>query len=131
MTASFDWVGQAPALAAKDLKPTDPVIVKLDSHLNVRTYLDGYEIGPLDVLYWTTIRQNHKATALVKQGSLINLSRWFTFIEQAHPEVVEKAVPVKAAPKAKTKEESIADNYGISLPDADKGVVTRFPPEPS
>ena len=72
------------------------------------------------------------ANAFVRRGALANLLRWFTFLEQTHPEIQEEVKLKDDAQKAKIAAGSKAGaSYNMALQDTDKGVVTRFPPEPS
>lgn len=129
---SQDLSQVATALAATDFKAIEPHLVALDKHLLLRTYVDGYSISEADTQIWVTIRGNKVANAFVRRGALANLARWFTFIEQTHPEIQEEIKLKEEAERAKKAAGSKAGaSYNMALQDTDKGVVTRFPPEPS
>lgn len=108
-----------------DFRTIEPRLRDLDKHLTLRTYLEGYTLGDLEKKIWQTLRGNKVAIGFIRRNGLPNLTRWFTFLEQTHPELQEDA----------TKGKAIANkggaNYNLALQDADKGVVTRFLPEPS
>lgn len=121
----------APALD-KDFKSIEPHLLALDKHLTLRTYLDGYALGENDKAIWVALRSNRAATAYILKGSLANLQRWFAYVEATHPEI---QASIKAAEAEKRKKVAAASkaggNYSLALQDVDKGVVTRFLPEPS
>lgn len=72
------------------------------------------------------------ATAAVKKGSLVNLSRWFRFLEELCPWAAGAIEALNAASKEKKAAASRAGgSYDIALLNTEHGVVTRFPPEPS
>jgi len=120
------------ALSAPDYKAVEPHLLKLDKYLTLRSYIDGYQISDADVQLWIALRSNKVTNAFLKKGSLPNLSRWFSFVEQSHPEIQSEIKVADDAVKAKKAALSKAGaSYNIALQDADKGVVTRFPPEPS
>jgi glutamyl-tRNA synthetase len=120
------------ALSAPDYKAIEPHLLRLDKYLTLRSYIDGYQISDADVKLWIALRSNKVTNAFLKKGSLANLSRWFSFVEQSHPEIQSEIKVADDAVKAKKAALSKAGaSYNIALQDADKGVVTRFPPEPS
>lgn len=122
----------ATALSAPDFKTIEPHLIALDKHLILRTYLSGYSISELDTQIWVAIRSNKVANAFVRRGALANLLRWFIYVEQTHPEIQEEIKLKDDAAKAKIAAGSKAGaSYNMALQDTDKGVVTRFPPEPS
>ncbi|KAF4626507.1 hypothetical protein G7Y89_g11648 [Cudoniella acicularis] len=122
----------ATSLATPDFKVIEPHLAALDKHLTLRTYVDGYTISEADTKIWVTIRTNKVAAAFLKRGVLANLGRWFNYIEQTHPEIQEEIKLKDDAEKARKSALSKAGaSYNMALQDVEKGVVTRFPPEPS
>lgn len=122
----------AASLKAPDFKTIEPHLAALDKHLTLRSFVEGYSLSPLDSDIWVTIRSNKVANAFVKKGSLANLTRWFTFVEQTHPEIQEEIKAKDEKERARKAGLSKAGaSYNMALQDTDKGVVTRFPPEPS
>jgi glutamyl-tRNA synthetase len=122
----------AEGLSAPDFKVIEPLLLSLDKHLILRSYIDGYSIGELDTKIWVTLRSNKVAYAALKRGTLSNLGRWFTYIEDTHPEIQEEIKAKDEAERAKKAALSKAGaSYNMALQDVEKGVVTRFPPEPS
>lgn len=120
------------ALLAADFRTIEPRLRDLDKHLTLRTYLDGYTLGELDTKIWLALRGNRAAVSFIKKGSLANLARWFTYIEESHPEIQAEVNAKDKAAKAKVAAASKAGaSYALALQNADKGVVTRFLPEPS
>lgn len=120
---SFDAESAAPVLATADFKTLGPLAADLDKHLTLRTYLGGYTLSEADEKVWTALRTNKVAIGLVRKGAYANITRWFKFIEDAHPELKEKL--------NSGKEKRVGGaNYNIGLQNTENGVVTRFPPEP-
>lgn len=121
-----------PVKLAGDFRSAEPTLAALDKHLVLRTYLDGYHFGPVDEKLWVAISENRAVVSFVRRGTLINLKRWFIFVEDVHPEIQAATKARLASEKAKVAAASKAGgSYNLSLKDADKGVVTRFLPEPS
>lgn len=109
-------------------KPDPKPITDLDQYLTLRTYIEGYSQTDADIELWKAVRRNKVAVGQIKQGNKVvpNLARWFNFIEEtAHPTI---EMPVRSKEDLARDESA---SYDIGLPDTDKGVVTRFPPEPS
>ena len=63
---------------------------------------------------------------------MLNINRWFKFIDETNPWIVTAILSANAQAQAKkATKSSEGASYDIALPDTEKGVVTRFPPEPS
>ncbi|CAN8101716.1 unnamed protein product [Discula destructiva] len=122
-----------PGLSSTNLHVLEPLLLKLDRALTLRTYLSGHHIGPLDESAWTALHMNKVTGGLIRQRRMpTNVSRWLTYIDAMHPEVQDE---VKAA-QALYKENRAAasrsgGSYNIGLAATVHGVVTRFPPEQS
>ncbi|KAI0835238.1 glutamyl-tRNA synthetase [Hypoxylon sp. FL0890] len=115
-----------------DFKSIEPHLNRLEKHLTLRTYLAGYTLSDIDTKIWLAIKSNRVAVSFVRKGSYANLYRWFTYIEQVHPEIQAEVKAADEARKTKIQEASRAGaSYNLALQDTDKGVVTRFLPEPS
>lgn len=115
-----------------DFKSIEPHLNRLEKHLTLRTYLSGYTLSHLDTQIWVAIKSNRVAVSFVRKGSYVNLHRWFTFVEQVHPEIQAEVKAADSVRKAKVQAASRAGaSYNLALQDTDKGVVTRFLPEPS
>lgn len=104
---------------------------ELEAHLTLRSYIIGYSLTVADLLVWGAIRGNKVAAAALKKG-LNNVNRWFTLIEAAYPWISKGHAEFNAShQKKKAAASSAGGNYNIGLQHTEKGVVTRFPPEPS
>ncbi|KAL8998910.1 MAG: hypothetical protein Q9169_002129 [Polycauliona sp. 2 TL-2023] len=129
-----EWVlgGRVGDLAPTDFKSIERPLLELDHHLTLRSYVVGYTLTAADLALWGAVRGNKIAYAAVKKGAMINVTRWFKWIEETTgwiaPIVQSLNAHAQERKNAKSKEGA---SYDISLPDTDKGVVTRFPPEPS
>ena len=115
-----------------DFKSVEGPLLELDAHLTLRSYIVGYTLTIADLSIWGAIRGNKVAYAAIKKGAMLNLSRWFKFIEETNPWIVTAVLSANAQAQAKkTAKSSEGASYDIALHNTEKGVVTRFPPEPS
>lgn len=112
-----------PSKLAGDFRSIEPHLGDLDKHLTLRSYVEGYGLTDLDKQVWQTLKANKAALGFIRRNGLPNVTRWFTFVEQAHPELQED--------KGGEAKKGGAANYNLALQDTEKGVVTRFLPEPS
>ena len=114
------------------MKATDSKLLELDAFFTLRSCIVGYAISAADVAVWGGIRGNKIAYASIKKGAMLNISRWYKFIEESCPWIAPSVQSLNAQAQAeRTAKSSKGASYGIGLKDTEKGVVTRFPPEPS
>ena len=127
-----EWLSRTAVFYPTDFKSVEGHLLELDAHLTLRSYIVGYTLTIADLSVWGAIRGNKVAYAAVKKGAMLNLSRWFRFIEETNPWIVTAVLSANAQAQAKkTAKSSEGASYDIALHDTEKGVVTRFPPEPS
>lgn len=120
-----EWQDKAEAFQPLDLKVLQGPLAELDAHLTLRTYIVGYTPTDADTTVWKALKSNRIASSYIKQGLMVNLCRWFRFIEDTVKPTVER-------PQAKAKVvEDAGPNYNVGLEGIEQGIVTRFPPEPS
>ena len=107
-------------------------LLELDSHLTLRSYIVGYTLTAADLSVWGAIRGNKVGYAAIKKGSMLNVSRWFRFVEETNLWIATAIQSMNAvAQEKKAAKSKEGASYEIALPETEKGVVTRFPPEPS
>jgi glutamyl-tRNA synthetase len=117
-------------LGGKDFKATSTALEELNNHLSLRTFLVGYVDTIADIAVYGALNANNQAVAAIKRNHLPNVVRWFKYVSSIdHIGSVVEAFKAEVTSKKKTK--SKESNFEIGLLDTDKGVVTRFPPEPS
>ncbi|KAL8958835.1 MAG: hypothetical protein Q9183_005760, partial [Haloplaca sp. 2 TL-2023] len=80
-----EWARRADSLAPTDFKSVEGPLLELDSHLTLRSYVVGYSLTPADLVVWGAIRGNKVAYAAIKKGAMVNVTRWFKFIEETNP----------------------------------------------
>lgn len=132
LTQVKEWLGRTASFFSTDFKSVEPPLLELDAHLTLRSHVVGYALTVADLSVWGAIRGNKVAYAAVKKGAMLNVHRWFKFIEETNPWVAAAIHSANAQAQAKkATKSSEGASYDISLPDTEKGVVTRFPPEPS
>ena len=127
-----EWISRLPHFFPPDYKSVEDHLFQLDSHLTLRSHIVGYTLTITDLVIWGAIRGHRAAASAMKKSSMINVSRWYRYIEESNPWIATAVQAMNAQAQAKkAADSSKGGNFDISLPDTDKGVVTRFPPEPS
>jgi glutamyl-tRNA synthetase len=132
-SAVKEWQDRATKFSTKDRKALDEPFAELDAHLTLRSYIVGYGLSDADTAVWKAIRENHIATSFVKQGLLVNVSRWYKYIEETNPAIGAPVQKTVKAPKGAEEKITTQDggSFDIGLQEVTGQVVTRFPPEPS
>lgn len=126
MAAVEEWKKRAEALKPTNPKQVEGPLGELDAHLTLRSYIVGYSLTEADTAVWTVLKANHAVTsAFIKSGRMVNVARWFNFISAT----AQPTVDLPTRTKGGAVDEGAS--YDIGLPDTERGVVTRFPPEPS
>ncbi len=128
-----EWQNRSSSMTTLNLKAIEGSLAELDAHLTLRSFLVGYEMTDADTTVWKVLRENRVAHSYIKQGLMVNLARWFKFIEETNPSISLAERPLKGGKGAdgeKTVEKDEGGSYEIGLQDTEHGVVTRFPPEP-
>ncbi|KAG7822380.1 hypothetical protein KL919_004730 [Ogataea angusta] len=136
--ASQEWIKFSyEKLTVKDFKKLSADLEKLDAHLNLRSFIVGYDISLADIAAWGALRANAVMGSVLKNSVYINITRWYQFLEADNrfggmvDFLANSLAEIRKAAKGGKKETHKA-NFEIDLPDAKDGqVVTRFPPEPS
>ncbi|KAL2787138.1 tRNA synthetases class I, catalytic domain-containing protein [Aspergillus keveii] len=127
-----DWLSELDAFTSLDFKAIDPKLQQLNNHLILRSFIVGYALSTADIALWGALRGNRVAIGAIRKGALVNLTRWFTFLEELCPWAIAALEALNASAKEKkTAKAKEGASYDIALLNTDKGVVTRFPPEPS
>jgi glutamyl-tRNA synthetase len=120
-----EWLERAKAFEPLDLKKLQQPLAELENHLTLQSYIVGYSVTEADLAVWKTLRANRVAFGYIKGGALTSLWRWFNFIaETENPSIETQSKPAK-------ENGDDGASYDVGLQDTEKGVVTRFPPEPS
>ena len=127
-----EWLERIPSFLPTDFKTVEEPMLELDSHLTLRSYLVGYSLTVADLAIWGAIRGNKVANAAIKKGAMVNVSRWFKFVEETNSWIAEAVQALNAhAQEKKAAKSKEGGSFEIALPDTEQGVITRFPPEPS
>ncbi|KAK4691587.1 hypothetical protein P7C71_g5437, partial [Lecanoromycetidae sp. Uapishka_2] len=127
-----EWLTRTASFFPTDFKSVEGPLHELDAHLTLRSHIVGYTLTVADLSVWGAIRGNKVAYAAIKKGNMLNATRWFRFVDETNPWIAEAITLANAQAQAKkSAKSSEGASYDIALPETGKGVVTRFPPEPS
>lgn len=105
-------------------------INEIDHHLALRTFIEGYQLSVADIAVFGALRGSNAGYLNIKKGYHPNLSRWFKYVE-ADARVAKGVETIREELSSSRKTKSQTSNFEIGLLDTEKGVCTRFPPEPS
>ncbi|CAG9986832.1 unnamed protein product, partial [Clonostachys byssicola] len=121
-----------PVNLTGDFRAAESHLLDLDKHLTRRTYFDGYRLSEIDEKIWVVLASNRATVPFIHKEKLANLTRWFLYVEQPHPEIHQDVKEAQAAVAVKLVAASKAGgSYSLQLQNVDQGVVTRFLPKPS
>ena len=127
-----EWLTRTAKFVPTDFKSVEGPLLELEAHLTLRSYIVEYSLTVADLSVWGAIRGNKIAHAAIKKGNILNVSRWFKFIDETNPWITIAVQSLNAqAQEKKSAKSREGASYDIALPDTEKGVITRFPPEPS
>ncbi|KAF3935255.1 hypothetical protein ABW19_dt0203468 [Dactylella cylindrospora] len=127
-----EWITfTSTRLIGVDYRSALKAIEELDSHLTLRSFIVGYTPSIADLAIYGAIRGNVQSYSLIRKPTYVNVNRWAKYLESL-PSISAAIDSVKAAETAKKGgKKAQQSNFEIGLTNTDKGVVTRFPPEPS
>lgn len=121
-----EWTSQLESLTTLDFKALDPVLQRLDTHLLLRSFVVGYSLSTPDIALWGALRGNRVAVAALKKGSLVNLTRWYRFLEELCPWTATAIEGLTAAAKEKKSIKSKEGaNYDIALKNTEQVCVVE------
>mmetsp|Transcript_490 Transcript_490/g.828 ORF Transcript_490/g.828 Transcript_490/m.828 type:complete len:741 (-) Transcript_490:465-2687(-) len=145
------WIEVAEKELSSENEGFSAGLLRLDSHLALRTYFVGHSLSIADISIWASLRAaaNWYSNLASAQMATPHLWRWFTYLDslpafqaglQAVGMLAKGPEPAKAVENQKGEKQgtrappkaSDQGSFDIDLPGATEGnVVTRFPPEPS
>ncbi|EWC43394.1 hypothetical protein DRE_07693 [Drechslerella stenobrocha 248] len=132
-----EWIEFTTArLIGVDYRAAVKAIEELDAHLTLRTFIVGYTPSIADVAVYGALRGNAQFFSVIRKPMYINVHRWAKYMESVPAftqaiDAAKAAVDAKKAASGDGSKKTQAGNFEIGLSNTEKGVVTRFPPEPS
>ncbi|EAA58880.1 hypothetical protein AN8224.2 [Aspergillus nidulans FGSC A4] len=96
-----EWLAQLEDFASLDFKAIEPKLQQLNNHLILRSFVVGYALSTADIALWGALRGNRVAIGAIRKGTLINLTRWFNFLEELCPWAVAALEALNASAKEK------------------------------
>ncbi|EPE36713.1 Nucleotidylyl transferase [Glarea lozoyensis ATCC 20868] len=129
----LQWIARSKRFLASDYKSLQESIFELNIHLTLRSFLVGHATSIADIAFWATIRGNRVAHSLIQQQPVQeNALRWYTYIEETNPWLSETVAELTSFDsKARAAASAAGASYEIDLPNLNRPMTTRFPPEPS
>ncbi|KAJ5498056.1 Glutamyl/glutaminyl-tRNA synthetase class Ib [Penicillium expansum] len=119
-----EWISRIDFFNTLDFKTLEPILQHLDTHLLLRSFLSGYYLSTADIALWGALRGNRVAVSALKRVPRGVVPLATSAFESLNAASREKKL-------AKSKEGASYDIALKTFKNTEKGVVTRFPPEPS
>lgn len=89
---------------------------RLDTHLLLRSFVSDYSLSTADIAIWGSLRGNRVAAAAIKRGTLVNLTRWYKFVEDLCPWATSAVQSLNAAAREqKAARSREGASYDIAL----------------
>ncbi|CAI6095879.1 unnamed protein product [Clonostachys chloroleuca] len=127
-----------PANLTGSFRAKESNVLDLDKHLTLRTYLDGYKLSEIDEKIWVGLASNRATVRFISKGKLVNLTRWFLYVEQAYPEMQKdirrpRLLPPRTSRRQAQLVAAMTSSSKIfhSVDIRDQRMVTGFLPEQS
>ncbi|KAJ5223744.1 Glutamyl-tRNA synthetase class Ib archaeal/eukaryotic cytosolic [Penicillium chermesinum] len=119
-----EWISQLDSFTPLDFKALEPVLQRLDTHLILRSFVAGYALSTADIAVWGAIRGNRVAAAALKRGTLVNLTRWYNFLNELCPWTASAVNNLTAAAREKKSAKSSAGaSYDIALKNTENAAL--------
>ncbi|KAJ7756471.1 glutamyl-tRNA synthetase [Mycena maculata] len=109
-----------------DVHEINRILGELDHHLAFRTFLVSHDISEGDYVLWGCLKGYRPS----QKQRMCPFTRWLNHLDSLPHFWRAMAILVDAKANAIRANKSAA-GFSLGLPNAESGVVTRFPPEPS